>query len=690
MAVWSRRDGGVFHGELFDIVSRFDIVFGAFKEPMKKSSPANIVQTSLLGVIALLSVLVVIQLNAFEKRLVAQQQQIRALGESTERVASQLKTLKASGVPSRAGGDGAQDCPIDEVLHPDVPNFLAPKGLHWPSEGANLDGKLVRGWPSGDPKSLNPLTQNSAEVSALVQNLVDSAVARRNRWTDPDQWYGDLACRVEVTDDYKTYTIYLRKGAKWQQPGVLDLTDKRYQWLAGDHEVTAHDFVFTLDMMLNPQVENGALKNYYKDLESWKALSDHVLEVRWKKKLYSSVTATLSLGPLPEFLFAFDESGKRIPKETVGMRFNQHWFAHKGYVGSGPYRMVEYTPGSRIVLLRNEDFHGEKPAIKELVYPIYTDPDQTLLRLKADELTLGLLRPNQYRQEVLSWNDKPKAEWPKNSPFLNGKIFCKEYERPAYSYLGWNTDNALFTDARVRTAMTLALNRQEIIDKVFVGLGKVTNGPFLPETGGLDPSVEVLPFDLVRAGKLLDEAGWKDTDGDGLRDKMIEGKKKPFEFTLLIYANAPEYTAMANIFKEDLLKVGVKLDISAAEWSLMQKRMEEKRFEAFTGAWALNWETDPFQIWHSSQADIPKGSNMVGFRNPQADELIERLRETFDPEERKKMLREIHKLIHAAQPCSFLMIRKGVICYQNTVEHAILAKARPVVDTIPWSVKSTN
>src|SRR5690606_1698767 len=142
-------------------------------------------------------------------------------------------------------------------------------------------------------------------------------------------------------------------------------------------------------------------------------------------------------------------------------------------------------------------------------------PDQTLLRLKANELTLGILQPNHYRQEILRWKDEPKEKRPRNNPFLNGQIQCQVYERPVYYFVGWNTDNPLFADAKVRTAMTHAFNRQEIIDQVFVGLGEVTNGPFLPQSGALDPSVKTLPFDLTRAASLLDEAGWKDNDGDG-------------------------------------------------------------------------------------------------------------------------------------------------------------------------------
>src|SRR5262249_52801991 len=150
------------------------------------------------------------------------------------------------------------------------------------------------------------------------------------------------------------FTFYLRRGVKWHPVPNVDVNSLKYAWLKGDHEVTANDFVFTLDITMNPQVENGALRSYYAELESWKAVDDYTLVLRWKKKQYVNISASLSIDPLPRFLFAFEEDGTPIPKETLGLKFNQHWFNNKGYVGFGAYRMLSYEPGSKIKLVRNE------------------------------------------------------------------------------------------------------------------------------------------------------------------------------------------------------------------------------------------------------------------------------------------------------------------------------------------------
>jgi peptide/nickel transport system substrate-binding protein len=661
---------------------------------MPRQGPLAWLALALLAAILATVLVLVLQSDNLEQRLIQQSRELQALGEASDRLTGRLERLASSDVaraPAPAAGaaaDAGRYAHV-ELLHPDAPNFLQDDDFRYPPPDASFDGSLVRGWPTGDPKGFNPLIENAAEVSELIEGYAASGVAARMIWTQPERWTGDLAWRVEITDDYQEYTIYLKEGVIWHPPPGVDLTDPRYAWLAGPHELTARDLAFTLQMILDPQVDNGALKNYYADIDRWQVVNDHVLVVRWKRKVYNSIAATLGLAPVPEFLYAYDERGARIPDETLGLRFNQHWYNNKGFVGTGPYRMSSYTPGTQIGLVRNEDYYGRRPAVRELVYPIYTDTNKTLLMLKSKELLVGLLRPAQYRGEILNWQQRPKAEWPADSPFLNGRIQCQKVSSPGFRYIGWNMDKPIFADQRVRRAMTHALNRQGIIDNVWVGLGVLLTGPIMPESPYSDPSIEPFAFDLARAKALLAEAGWEDTDADGLLDKDLDGDghREPFEFTLVI-SNVPEYTSTANVFKDDLLKIGVKMNIESAEWSLMQKRMDERKFDAYVGGWALPWESDPYQLWHSSQADVPKGSNYVGFRNAEADEIIEKLRVTFDMDERVRLYRRFHQIIHDEQPYTFFMVPLDVFCWWNDVRNLVFAKTRPVTSSLPWWVQN--
>jgi peptide/nickel transport system substrate-binding protein len=651
---------------------------------MRNENLLRAVTLGALGLVVVLLGVVIAQMNHLEARFIAQEQQVRALGEATDRLSAGGLRLAAT-----TGGAAASDTAPAGVkfLHPDVPNFFRPKDVHWPPPGADLEGIITRGWDTGDPKGFNPVLEGSAYGVELIENYVAYPLGGMNAWTNPSDWHGEMAYRAEVTNDSKEFTFYLRPGVKWPAPVGVNLDDPAHAWLKGDHPVTADDFVFALDMILNPQVESGPNRNYYTNLESSRALDATTLVLRWKEKQFNNLAQSMVVEPLPKFIYTRDEHGVPFPKETLGTNFNQHWFNNKGFMGAGPYAMTRYDPGSKIVLTRNEAFPGEKPAIKSFVYPIYTDPAQTLLKLKAHELNVGDMTPGQYREEILQY--KQASHPPKDSPFLDGRILCDPVQLSSYRYLAWNEDRPYFADKRVRRAMTMAFDRKRILENVWMNLGVLVTGPYPPNAPYNDPSVEPIPFDLEGAKKLLAEAGWVDTDGDGLLDKSLHPgePRKPFEFSFIVALGPKETMVLANILRDDLLKIGVKMNIETAEWSLFLKRMDEKNFDAYAAAWTVGWDEDLYQIWHSSQADVAKGSNHVGFRNKEADHIIETLRQTFDPAERIKLLQAFHRIVADEQPYSFFSAKQLVVCHWKEVENVVYSKIFPNVNALPWSVR---
>ena len=634
-----------------------------------------------LALVAVLLLVVVLQLDALEERFITQGQELRALAEATER-------LRRGGGPRAATSAAPDEIPPGvTVLHPEVANFFSPKDTRWPPPGASTNGVLARGWEYGEPKGFNILLENSGLLFEYIYPYTLGRFGLRNYWTDPDVYHGDVAWRFEVTDDSREFTAYLRPGVKWHPIAGVNLDDPKYAWLRGEREVTADDFAFTLELLAHPQVQTGFWKNYFAGVESWKVVDPRTLVVRWKKKEYLNLTNTVELWPTPRFLYAFDQDGRPFPKETLGLRFNQHWYNNKGLVGTGPYRMASYTPGAKIVLERNEAYVGDKPAIQRIEFSIYSDLKQTLLKLRAHELSMGELTAGQYREEILEPEKSGKK--PAGSPFFDGRIQCQPIKRPAYSYVGWNAARPMFSDKRVRWAMTHAFDRQRIIDNVYAGLGTVGTGPFAPDSPNNDPGVKVIPFDLAAAKKLLADAGWTDTDGDGLLDKELhagDGKRSPFEFRLMFANGQKETEASFKIFADDLLKLGVKMILEPQEWSLLLKRKDERQFDALQASWQTPWLTDPYQIWHSSQIDLPKGSNAVAFRNEKADKLIEELRVTFDKDTRIRLLREFHRIVAEEQPYTFFMTRKKVYCTWNDVKNVVWSKDIPIEYSLPWWV----
>ena len=262
------------------------------------------------------------------------------------------------------------------------------------------------------------------------------------------------------------------------------------------------------------------------------------------------------------------------------------------------------------------------------------------------------------------------------------KLFSYDY--PGYRYIGYNLNRELFQDRRFRWALAHAVPVQKIIDEVFMGLATPTAGPFLPGSSASDASLKPVPYDLDKARQLLDEAGWKDTDGDGVRDMTIHDVRVPARFDLMIYADAPSYRTIAEIIKESCRKIGVEVLISPTKWALMLQKLNKKEFDAVMSGWALPWRSDPFQVWHGSQADVPDSSNHCAYRNPQVDRLIDELRVTMDRQKQIDIYHQIHRLIYDDQPCTFLFVDKATAGRDARIENVKFYKIRPCVDAREW------
>ena len=235
-----------------------------------------------------------------------------------------------------------------------------------------------------------------------------------------------------------------------------------------------------------------------------------------------------------------------------------------------------------------------------------------------------------------------------------------------------------FSDASVRKAMTQLINREAILQKLNFGLGKIVTGPFYDQAPSYNKDIQPLPYDPEHARALLKEAGWVDHDGDGILDK--DGK--PFRFEFLIPSGRRFAERLASILKEDLKKVGIEMEIVQIEWALFIKNLDDRKFDAVTLGWVFGVEQDPYQVWHSSQAE--KGSNFVGFENKEADRLIEEGRQEFDSKKRAALYREFHRIVDDVQPYTFLYSSPYLIALDKRFQNV---QIHPVgMDPLEWKV----
>lgn len=633
---------------------------------MKQLLNSSFVVLCMLGLLVL-SVVNTFQMNAIERGLIENQKAL------TQLATSGVKLNAGTGLEPDATAQ-ADESELKEALA-DPNNILkAPRQSAAPTKGL-VKGGTLKVKIGSDPRGMNPYIANGADVS-MFATYIKNSVAERHL-DDPGVFGPSLALKVTTPNEGLTYVVSLRKGVYWHKPKV-DWESGRFEWLKGSgpdgrHELTSDDFKFVFEMLDNPQVQGriSSLRNYFESLDRVEVIDRYTFKVVFKERLFANKPMVLDLQPLPRWLYQFDEDGKRFATETWGLKLNEHWYNQK-MIGTGPFEFVTWEPGVKIEIERNDFYFGDRPNFDRVRFFVVKDQNAYPRKLKTGELDITNLQAEQYRTEVLN---------AKGSILGNEKIKYKEQPTLGYFYLGWNLDSPYFNEKAARQAMTLAFNRQQVIDSVFSGLGKLTTGPFAQQSPCYDDEVTPWPFDLDLAAKKLDEAGWKDSDGDGIRDKVVDGQKIPFEFTMLVYGGSTEYETLASIYREDLLQVGVKLNPRPVEWSTMLKKMDEREFDAYTGAWVLSWETDLVQLWHSSEADKAKSSNRIGFRNKEADRIAETLRRTFDDGERTKLCHQFHALLHEEQPYTFIYQRNRPVLYWehlNNPEFSLLYPYRDV------------
>ncbi len=529
---------------------------------------------------------------------------------------------------------------------------------------AQNGGRIIRRI-SSDTQNLNTLINNDATASEF-HGLTDSTLAERN-FKNVNLFEPLMAESWTISADKKVYTIKLRKGILWH-----DFTDpvSGKEWK--NVEVTAADFKFSVDAVKNKDTNCGWMRGYYKHLERVEVINKYEFKVYWNKRYYQSKIFTLGLSPLPRHLYhAYDGP-------FDGNKFNDDHRRNRIIVGCGPYRFVRWDKGQRVIFTRWDKYFGKKygimPPIRDIAFDMIKHPNTAFQALTAGKIDNFSLLPEQW---VRRTNTKE---------FQKGGSLAKyKYLGRAYYYMGYNLKNPLFTDKRVRQALTHLVNREKILKDVLFGLGKIVTGPFFIDSKYYDKSIKAYGFSITEAQRLLAEAGWTDSDGDGILDK--NGKK--FEFTIMQVANHPIQLKMLPIIKEDMAKAGIVMNIKALEWSVYLQRLQKKKFEVCTLGWTSSLEPDPYQLWHSSGADKNNTSNHIGFKNKRADEIIEELRTTFDMDKRLKLAHEFHQLLHDEQPYTFLFSRDKLIA-QSTRYKNVRKFPLGYPDSIIWTPKKAQ
>ena len=491
---------------------------------------------------------------------------------------------------------------------------IFPEGFDPDNVEAAQGDWLITRLPS-EMEHLNPYTATDA-YATQVQSYVFEGLMER----DPEtlEMKPLLAESYEISDDHLTYTFTLRDDVHFSD----------------GEPVTVDDVLFSFNTVLDPQVNAPHARNYLQDIETVEAVDDRTVQFEVSQPYYRHLVMIGSLYIIPEHIYGEGD-------------FNNHP-NNREPVGSGPYAFERWQTNQEVRIVRNENYWGEEPYIDRRVFRIITEDNAAFQVLRREDMDVMNLTPELWQNQA-------------NRPDFEARFQKLPHSEPRYSYIGWNLRRPQFDDRRVRQALTMLLNREEILEEIYYGLGQVTSGTFFIENPEYNQDIEPWPYDRERAEELLEEAGWTDSTGDGVRDRDGE----PFEFTLLIVADSDTAEQIATIFQQSLRRAGITMNIRRLEWATLLEEIDSRNFDAITMGWNMPPDPDPYQVWHSSQID--QGSNYVGFANDEADEIIEEGRREFDPDRRVELYHRFHEIVHEEQPYTFMFIPETLMTVHKRV-----------------------
>ncbi len=386
--------------------------------------------------------------------------------------------------------------------------------------------------------------------------------------------------------------------------------------------VTARDAVFTIRRIMDPAVPSPLFKPVFETLASVEATGPLSFTAKFREADPAHAMAFV-LPLLPEKRYA----GKSFLKARE----------NRNPLSDGPYRFVSWKAQDSLVLERNEKYFGPRAHFDRIVFRILPENSvayQAVLTGSLDETAI----------------DESLKQQAARDPEYARCCRTVEFYTLDYNYIALNNRSPLFADARVRRAVTMLLDRGSIVRNLFRGSARIISGPWAPDSPAYDASVTPLPFDPAGAAKLLEEAGWRDTNGDGTRDRA----GREFVFELLVSAGSNIGRQIDEMLATEFARVGVKAEVRPLEWASFVERIDGGDFEAASLAWsASDPNPDPFPYWHSSQWP-PHGLNSGFYRNPEADRLMEEARREMNADARLRIYHRLHAIFRDDAPAVFV------------------------------------
>ncbi len=548
--------------------------------------------------------------------------------------------------------------------------------------GAPVKGDWIITHELSDPEGLNPMITNDASSSKIGKFIFESMI-------DIDYKTAELypviaESRPTISDDHLSYTFKLRNNVKFSDGKPL----------------TAKDVVFSFKIIKNPLIVNAAaLRNYFLDVKDVVATDDYTVTVTMSKPYFlaENVVGTLQILPkhvldpqslTDQYTFAQANDIEKAPSNKAMSDFAK-WFdtpernrQKEFLIGTGPYTFEEWKTSESIKIKR---FDGYWNAGNDPYKASY--PDKIVFRTVNDRTTAV----NNLKNQDLDFIEYiPPAMFDDIDTMSTTHLRKDQYLVPTYMYIAWNQRRPVFGDKKTRQALSYLVDKNTLIKTVMRGFAIPTSSPIYFGRPEYDSTLNKYEYNTTKAKQLLAEAGWTDSNGDGILDRTIGGKRTDFTFTFLLNAGNEMRENIALLLVDEFKKAGIKAEVQKIEWSVFLENIKTNKFDAMIGAWVNDpTPSDLYQIWHSSQINN-KGSNYAAFNVPRADQLIEMIRTEFDEAKRMEYYREFQQIISDEQPYTFLWVLKYPTAYDKRIQNMKFYNVRPGYISNTWWVPQST
>jgi ABC-type transport system substrate-binding protein len=464
-----------------------------------------------------------------------------------------------------------------------------------------------------------------------------------------------------ASEDNLSFEYELKKGILWDD----------------GTELNAEDVAFSVKLMLCPLTNNAQIRSNYTtviksielDQSNPMKFTMHAQNIHWENKFIFSELYMVQKslwdpnGVLKNVTFTDLLSDKFNETESLQEWFNNYNNADNSYqpeklVGLGAYQVSEWVANQYITIKKKDNWWGGKDTSvynkaypNKIIFKIIKEDASSYLSLKNQEIdvttriaTVKLMK----LQEREYFNNNYESDWK---------------DQYSFSYMGLNMkpdgiqQKPFFTNQKVRRAMAYIIPIDEIIEIIYHGKASRQASLISPLKKTYNDTLKLIPLDIEKAKELLTEAGWIDTDGDNIRDKIINGVKTPFSFRLS-YMSSPLTKEIVLMIKESMYKAGVVAEPTPMDFTLFYKNAMDHKFDGMMGGWGGSASySNPMQLWHTSSW-VTKGSNFCGFGDAESDALIEEANLTLDPKIHDNAMLKLQAKVYEDQPYVFLYAQK--------------------------------